>query len=80
MTALRSPDYKLAVMLLENDNTVIEMARDAAKYTKPEVSQTYWFVSNAHKHYIAKGSNLDAANHHIGAVAEAIRSINGWSN
>jgi hypothetical protein len=80
MTAVRSADYKLAVMLLENDNTVIKMARDAAKYVKPEVSQTYWFVSNAHKEYIAKGSNLDAANHHIGAVAEAIRSINGWSN
>ena len=79
MTALRSPDYKVAVMLLENDNTVIEMARDAAKYTKPEVAETYWFVSNAHKYYIGKGSNLDAANHHIGAVAEAIRKINGWS-
>lgn len=77
-TVLRSPDYKKAVDVLVTDQTVISMANLARKYGNPEASYDFWFMRQSLAEYLSKGANVDAANHHIGAVAEAIREINKW--
>ena len=80
MTTLRSKDYEVAVATLELDTTVIAMAKEAVQMYYPQDCWNYSFVSSALREYTKRqGKNQDAAHHHIGAVAEAIRKINGWA-
>ena len=77
---LRTADYDTAVSTLTADALVIDLAREAASMFKPEYSWDYAFVSQALREYTNRnGKNQDAAHHHIGAVAEAIRKINNWN-
>jgi hypothetical protein len=79
MTALRSKDYKVATNVLITDPVVIELAKEVAKFLKPETALNYEFMTRVLKEYKNRnGVNVDAANHHIGAVTEAIREINKW--
>ena len=79
MTTLRSKDYSKAINVLIKDQIIITLAQEVAKAIKPEFSSTLDFMRKATKEYHARGGqNTYEANHHIGAVAEAIQKINGW--
>jgi hypothetical protein len=76
---LRTKDYDVAVTTLVSDPLVILMAHEIAPVFNPKHLWDYSFISGALRTYLVRdGKNQDAAKHHIGAVAEAIRKINGW--
>lgn len=78
-TVIRSKDYGKAVNVLVADQIVIDLAKEVAKEIKADYAHTLKFMREAlNEYHYRQGKNPDTANHHIGAVAEAIREINKW--
>jgi hypothetical protein len=80
---MRATDYEETIERLTRDDVVTGMAATMPDHPTPDMwhqtgHATFSFMQQANRVYAARGGDM-SKQRHIGAVAEAIAELKGWT-